>query len=262
MLQVNALSFAYHKILVFEDVSFQLGPGQIAALTGRNGSGKTTLMRCLAGWAPCTSGSITLCGEPFDGSSQKLRSQIFFVNDTPAFYDDLTAEEHIRFILSLNRRSERIPRAEELLRKFGLFTCKNQFPSSYSRGMRLALALCIALTLEPALMLLDEPFGPLDSKAAALLCTELVAAAGRGSAVLLSMHQPVAGLSADLHWKLEEGRLFSLDCENCLQSDEDCPTTHLPGEDSPEKNLLVENYLNEELSENPSGESLPGTGLT
>ena len=120
ILAVRDLSFSYKKNLVFSEVSFALDSGMIALLVGRNGSGKTTLMRCLSGWSTCKSGAISLCGEQFDGSEQKQRSQVFFVNDTPAFYDDLTAEEHIRFILSVNGKKERMSLAESYLKKFEL----------------------------------------------------------------------------------------------------------------------------------------------
>lgn len=207
VLRVRDLSFSYNKAPVLDRISLDLALGQIAVLAGRNGSGKTTLMRCLAGWSPYKSGSITLCGKRFDGSRREQRGQIFFVNDTPAFYDDLTAEEHMRFILSVNHRVDLMPTADEYLRRFDLSAHRNQLPSSYSRGMRLRLALCIAFTLRPPLLLLDEPFGPLDPEAAKLLCTELKAVAQKGSAVLLSLHQQIEGLKADVYWTLEDHEL-------------------------------------------------------
>lgn len=208
-LVANELSFFYHKTEVFSDVSLELTPGQMAVLVGRNGSGKTTLMRCLAGWAPCTTGTLTLCGEPFDGSNQKQRGKLFFVNDAPSFYDDLTAEEHLNFILALNQKKNLMPLAFEHLNTFELYAKRKQFPSSYSRGMRLKLALVIALTLRPPLILLDEPFGPLDTEASALLCRELKRATEQGSAVLLSIHHYVEGLNPHKAWRLENGTLRS-----------------------------------------------------
>ena len=208
-LEVNNLSFSYNKALIFSELSFSLAAGKIAVLMGKNGSGKTTLMRCLAGWLPYKSGEVLLLGEPFDGSSQALRAKVFFVNDSPAFYDDLTAEEHVRFVLAVNKREEHMPLAYENLQKFGLFESRGMLPSSYSRGMRLKLGLVLALTLKPELLLLDEPFGPLDPEARSLLSAELLALAKEGSAVLLSLHQQVDELAIDDCYKLEGGRLFA-----------------------------------------------------
>ncbi|MEI3230103.1 MAG: ATP-binding cassette domain-containing protein [Gordonibacter pamelaeae] len=83
----------------------------------------------------------------------------------PAFYDDLTAGEHLDFVSKANRLPAGDARAAGLVEALGLAGHRGQCPSAYSRGMRQKLALVLALAVRPRLLLLDEPYGPLDPDA-------------------------------------------------------------------------------------------------
>lgn len=206
-LEARGLRFGYGEVPVWEGVSFSLEAGQVAFLTGPNGSGKSTLFRCLAGWLAPDEGEVLVCGRPFDGRARLDPGALSYVPDVPVFYDDLTAVEHLEFVLAANRASDRRPCAEGLLDRFGLSGHERLLPSSYSRGMREKLALALSLALRPRVLLLDEPHGPLDRDAAAVLSEELAAVAGEGTAVLLSCHHDVPGLRADLELELADGTL-------------------------------------------------------
>lgn len=206
-LQVRDLAFGYGDVPVWESVSFSLAPGEVAFLTGPNGAGKSTLFRCLAGWLAPHEGEIRLLGSPFTGRTRLEPGTLSFVPDVPAFYDDLTAVEHLELVLAANRADAARPRAEGLLERFGLTGRETLPPSSYSRGMREKLALVLALALRPRVLLLDEPHGPLDREASLVLSEELVAAAHEGTAVLLSCHHDVPGLVPDLSLELADGEL-------------------------------------------------------
>ena len=206
-LEVRNLCFGYGDVPVWEDVSFSLVPGQVAFLTGPNGVGKSTLFRCLAGWLEPDEGEVLLDGEPFTGRSRLVPGTLAFVPDVPSFYDDLTAAEHIELVLAANRAEMARPRAERLLERFGLTGHETLLPSAYSRGMREKLALALALMLRPRVLLLDEPHGPLDRDASLVLSEELAAVAGEGTAVLLSCHHDVPGLTPDVMLSLRDATL-------------------------------------------------------
>ena len=193
-LQVRDLCFGYGDVPVWEGVSFSLAAGQVAFLAGPNGAGKSTLFRCLAGWLEPDAGEILVAGEPFTGRTRLTPGTLSFVPDVPAFYDDLTAIEHVELVLAANRADDARPRAERLIERFGL--C-----------MREKLALVLALTLRPRVLLLDEPHGPLDREASLTLSQELAAAAHMGTAVLLSCHHDVPGLVPDVSFALRDGAL-------------------------------------------------------
>ena len=206
-LEVRDLGFGYGEIPVWEDVSFTLQEGEVSFLVGPNGAGKSTLFKCLAGWINPDDGEILLDGVPFDGRTRLAPASLTFVGDVPSFYDDLSAAEHVDLVLAANNASDLRPRADELMERFGLASYAGLLPSSFSRGMREKLALVLALTLRPKVLLLDEPHGPLDREASALLSEELAAVASAGTAVLLSCHHDVPGLAADQLLELRDGAL-------------------------------------------------------
>lgn len=198
VLQVDGLSFSYGAVPVLEGVSFSLGAGELAFLRGRNGSGKSTLLRCLAGLAVPAGGSIALDGAAFNASDRRMRRKVAFVPDDPVFYDDLTADEHLRLIRQANRIDARDDRAPALMGRLRLAEHGDRLPATFSRGMRMKLALVMALSARPRLLLLDEPFGPLDPEAADVAAGLVREALEDGAAVVLSLHQAACSLSPDV----------------------------------------------------------------
>lgn len=211
VLSVEKLAYSYGKDMVWSDVSFALASGQVAFLEGPNGAGKSTLLRCLAGWDAVKRGELRLCGERLSGANRIQRARIAFVPDVPAFYDDLTAGEHISFMLNANRVPVEGSRAEQLMEALGLAAQVNQLPSSFSRGMRQKLALVLAFAIQPRLLLLDEPYGPLDRSSSVVLSGLIAEAREQGVAVLASCHHDVPELVPDMLLHLEDGILRTVE---------------------------------------------------
>ena len=205
-LLVDGLSFSYGGSPVLEGVSFALDSGELAFLTGENGSGKSTLLRCLAGWSEPQEGRIFLDNMLFNTADRTMRSKVAFVSDSPTFYDDMTAEEHLAFIRQVNRIAES-RYSEELMKKMGLAECASRLPSTYSRGMRMKLALVLAFVVKPRLLLLDEPFGPLDPQAALALSGLLSDVLREGASVVVSCHHEVPRIMPDKTLSLCSGKL-------------------------------------------------------
>lgn len=198
VLRAESLSCGYGAVEVFRDVSLSMHAGEVTFLVGANGSGKSTLLRCLAGWDAPHAGEVEFLGERLSSSKRESRRLMSYVPDVPVFYDDLTAQEHIRFVLAANRADDRThARAQELLEEFGLADHVHSYPSSYSRGMRQKLALVLACMGRPRLLLLDEPYGPLDPTASRVLSALLMRACAAGAAVLVSCHHEVPALVPD-----------------------------------------------------------------
>lgn len=221
VLDVENLSFGYGKNTIWKGINLRLEAGSIAFLVGPNGAGKSSLLRCLAGWSSVRDGRILLQGQPLKGSNRLQRSAMVFVPDTPPFYDDLTAIEHLHFVLRANRRSEDEDYGQHLLDAFGLSRFGDQFPSSFSRGMREKLALTLALSLRPDLLMLDEPYGPLDREASLTLSSELNVVAKSGTAILLSCHHAIPALDPHVVFQLKDGHL----CVDTSVDDSDSQTT-------------------------------------
>ncbi len=209
LLRASDVSYTYGSSTAVNQVSFDLEPGELVVLAGRNGAGKTTLLRCLAGWNQLTQGQVSLMGAPIHKTERSVRRHLVLVPDTPPFYNDLTVAEHLRFVAQVNRLPDWRARAADFLNRFGLESNQNALPAALSRGQRYKLALCMALLVDPQLLLLDEPFGPLDPFSARQLWDDLWARRESGRAVLLSSHQSPLSVSPDRYLFLEGGELVA-----------------------------------------------------
>jgi len=207
MLHIENLTYQYGTLTVLKDLSLRLSAGQVALLFGENGAGKSTLLRCVAGWTQIRAGTIAVQGVSLNEQDRAYRQQVALVPDTPDFYDELTAWEH----LQLNAQLHRIPawqdRAAHLLERFRLIEQKDALPFTFSRGMRYKLALCLALLIRPPLLLLDEPFAALDALARQTLWQALAEHAERGGAVLFSSHSAPPGAQPDVLLHLRDGQI-------------------------------------------------------
>ena len=221
---MRGVAFSYAQATVLRDVNLSVTAGEIAVLIGRNGAGKSTLLRCAAGWSSPREGRVEVLGQSFDEAERHLRRELVLVTDTPPFYDDLTARDHVTFVLRANRLGQRETEAERLLDAFGLGDAADAYPSTFSRGMRYKLALVLALALRPRLLLLDEPFGPIDPVSARELWLELRALVSGGGSVLLSSHQLPEGAAPDRFFVLDGGTIvdegpwagLGIDCASTL----------------------------------------------
>ena len=209
LLAVKNLSYEYGTLLALDDISFELWPGELVALVGRNGAGKSTLLRCMAGWTRATDGEVCIGGIRIQDNERSTRRNLSLVPDTPPFYDDLTAWEHLQLVAQTHRIPGWQATSEKLLNAFGLMAGCRGYPFTFSRGMRYKLALCLALLVEPRILLLDEPLGPLDPVSAAFLWNELERRRSDGMAILLSSHQLPPDVQPDRYLVLEQGYLIA-----------------------------------------------------
>ncbi len=206
LLTAQALRFAYGDSTALTGVDLELAAGEAVVLVGRNGAGKSTLMRCLARWVHPSAGSIRLVGGA--AGERDARRRVVLVPDTPPFWEDLTAWEHLAFVARAHRLREWQPRARALLRRFDLADHGDALTTGFSRGMCQKLALTMALLVEPPVLLLDEPFGPLDPESARVLWQVLDAYRIEGHGVLIASHQTPPG-RPDRYLVLHAGRIVA-----------------------------------------------------
>ncbi|HVU14563.1 MAG TPA: ABC transporter ATP-binding protein [Phototrophicaceae bacterium] len=209
LLKVTDVSYRYGSLHALSEVSFTVEGGELIALVGRNGAGKSTLLKCISGWTRPTDGEVLLMGERLDHNERFVRKHIILVPDTPPFYDELTAWEHLQFNAQAHRLDDWETHAEDLLDRYGLLTNKNAFPFTFSRGMRYKLALCMALLVGPKILLLDEPLGPLDPVSADELWVELNRHRTDGMTILLSSHQLPPDAYPDRYFIMEQGEVIA-----------------------------------------------------
>lgn len=211
MLTATNLTYQYGPHLVLSNLTLHLEPQKLAILVGRNGAGKSTLLRCLAGWVQAHDGTIEINGVSLQRNERQFRQQVILVPDTPDFYDELTAWEHLQLTAQLHRVADWQTRAADLLQRFHLSEHSTAFPFTFSRGMRYKLALCLALLVRPPLLLLDEPFGPLDATSVRELWEMLQSYRVTGGSVLFSSHALPTGEQPDQILWMQDQQLTPLD---------------------------------------------------
>jgi ABC-2 type transport system ATP-binding protein len=190
VLSVNGAGVTFGPLVAVEDVTFDLGPGQILGLIGANGAGKTTLLRAIAGIQSLTRGMVRVLGSDVSTGDNEILSQLGFTPDTPTFYDGLTVRDFLRFIgrgygLSRSDTDERI---DFWLEKVWLAEKSEQKIKSLSRGMRQRVGIARTLLPNPALILLDEPAGGLDPAGRVQFRQLLCDLREQGKSLIVSSH--------------------------------------------------------------------------
>jgi NitT/TauT family transport system ATP-binding protein len=149
--------------VALDGISLDVSDGEFLCLLGSSGCGKTTLLNILAGFEAVTAGTVTANGATVTGAG--LDRVMFFQDAGSALFPWLTVEENVRFGL----RVRKVPKAEwnsiidKYLRMVDLDRHRDKFPAELSGGMRQRLQIARALAVEPAVLLMDEPFAALDA---------------------------------------------------------------------------------------------------
>jgi sulfate/thiosulfate transport system ATP-binding protein len=159
------LTKRFGEYVAVEDVSLEIADGSLTALLGPSGSGKTTLLRIIAGLDVPDAGVVRI-GERDVTRVPPQERGIGFVFQHYAPFKHMTVWDNVAFGLSIRKR----PKAEierkvgELLTLVQIGHLGDRYPSQLSGGQRQRMALARALAIEPAVLLLDEPFGALDAR--------------------------------------------------------------------------------------------------
>ena len=159
ILQVNEINTYYGMSHILQNVSFEVGTGEVVALLGRNGVGKTTALRSVMGISPARSGVIRFQGKNVQGIPPYALAQrgVSYVPDDMRIFPDLTCEENLEIVRRVCRRKgywnrERVEKLFPVLKDR-----RQQKGFSLSGGERKMLSLGRALMSNPVLILLDEP---------------------------------------------------------------------------------------------------------
>jgi NitT/TauT family transport system ATP-binding protein len=158
-------------VLALDDVSFEIADREFCSIIGHSGCGKTTLLNMLAGFEKPTAGRIAVDGEVV-GRPSWTRSMVF---QDYALFPWLTVEQNISFGLEMKKIPVEQRRAviAAQIRLVGLTGFEKRYPHQLSGGMKQRVSIARALSVDPQVLLMDEPFAALDAQNRALMQQEM-----------------------------------------------------------------------------------------
>ncbi len=201
-------AFGAHPVLT--GVDLEVPAGSLTAILGPSGSGKTTLLRLLAGFERADAGTISIGDGLVDGPGVYVapeRRRIGYVPQEGSLFPHLTIEANVGF--GLPARDRRAGRAASMLEMVGLGGLGRRYPHQLSGGQQQRIALARALAIEPAVVLLDEPFASLDAHLRASVRADVQQIFRRAgtTAVLVTHDQDEALSVADRVAALRDGTI-------------------------------------------------------
>ena len=177
MIRVERLSQVFHSrdggsVVALHDVSLSVERNEFVSLVGPSGCGKSTMLRLVAGLIAPTRGELEIDGTRVT----EPRRDIGIVFQSPTLLPWATVAENVLFPLQLMREtgSGSRDRAQSLLDLVGLKGFESRYPRELSGGMQQRAAICRALIHDPAILLMDEPFGALDALTREVMSRELL----------------------------------------------------------------------------------------
>lgn len=191
MIEIKNVSKTYNgKKKVLKNISFKIEGGEIFAFIGHNGAGKTTMIKCIMGILGFEEGDILVDNKSIKEEPLECKRIMAYVADNPDLYENMKAIDFINFICDMYEVSEDI-RRENTLKYAKMFEIEDKLNddiSSFSHGMKQKIALIAALTHNPKVLIMDEPFVGLDPKAVYDMKEIMRDMAKEGKTIFFSTH--------------------------------------------------------------------------
>lgn len=208
------LEKTYGHRKVVKGISLSVAPGEIVGLLGPNGAGKTTTFYMIVGMVASDSGSVALNDLDLTKLAmfKRARAGLGYLSQEPSIFRGLSVEDNLRAILehSPGPKDEKEKRVDKLLEEFGLTRLRKQLASTLSGGEKRRCEIARALTMNPQILLLDEPFVGIDPITVADIQGILQTLKNRGLGILISDHNVQATLDiVDRASIVFEGRILT-----------------------------------------------------
>jgi heme exporter protein A len=176
--------------VLFEELVFELIPGQVLLLEGKNGSGKTSLLRILCGFREPDTGQVTWCGDAINDS--RYYADMAYVGHLDGVKKELTVLENLKVSLALGRTGQYS--IQQALNKVHLVNYEDALVQSLSAGQKRRLSLARLLITQNIVWILDEPFTSLDKQGIMLIESLMSEHCAKGGMIILTSHHDI-----DLH---------------------------------------------------------------
>ena len=231
-LEAKNLVKIYKKRRVVDDVSLQLGQGEVVGLLGPNGAGKTTTFYMIVGLVRPEVGQIFLDGEEITRLPMYKRAQqgIGYLPQEASVFRKLSVEDNIKAVLEFtsNSKEEQSQKLEQLLNEFGLGKIRKSKGDTLSGGERRRTEIARALATDPKFILLDEPFAGIDPIAVEDIQEIIARLKKKNIGILITDHNVQETLSiTDRSYLLYQGRILKSGTSEELSEDEEVRRLYL-----------------------------------
>ncbi len=189
MIRVEALTRTYGDLTAVDQVSFEIGTGEIVGLLGHNGAGKTTILKMLTGYLEPTSGCIEIDGLDIQTQREAVQQHIGYLPENDPLYYEMTVIDYLDYAATLHDvpTAERGDRIHEAIIKTELSAKATHTIETLSRGFRQRVGVAQAILHNPRLLILDEPTNGLDPTQVQHM-RELIRSLAKHATVILSTH--------------------------------------------------------------------------
>ena len=177
---------SFGESTVLSDINIGFEKGKIHGLIGRNGSGKTVLMKCICGFIPISSGTITINGKKMNKVFDTPENMGIII-ETPGFLPSYNAYKNLKYLADINGKIRK-DRILESIAQVGLDPFNKKAVGKYSLGMRQRLGLAQAIMENPDILILDEPMNGLDKDGVEDMRRYLLDLKEQGKTIIIASH--------------------------------------------------------------------------
>jgi ABC-2 type transport system ATP-binding protein len=228
---VAGLTRRFGHFLAVDDVSFDVGRGEVFGFLGPNGAGKTTTIRMLAGLLRPSAGGGAVAGFDIFRQAERIKQNIGYMSQLFSLYADLTVDENIAFFSGLYSvpRARLAQRRDWVLEMAGLVDQRRRMTGELSLGWKQRLALGCAVLHEPPILFLDEPTSGVDPISRRGFWDLIYAMADRGTTVFVTTHYMEEAEYCHRLALMNRGRLIALDSPAGLRAGRGEPLLEISG---------------------------------
>jgi len=189
-IEVEDLTKRFGNFTAVDHIDFKVEAGELFGFLGPNGAGKTTTVRMITGVIKPDAGKASIMGYDVERETINAKQMAGVLPETSNAYIDLSAWQNLMLMAKLYglAKKERESRAEDLLKRFGLYEKRKVAVKGFSKGMKQRLQICMALISEPRVLILDEPTSGLDVQSSRLIRSIIKDLNAQGVTFLLTTH--------------------------------------------------------------------------
>jgi ABC-2 type transport system ATP-binding protein len=186
-IRVNQLLKTYGEQKAVNNISFEIGKGEIVGFLGPNGAGKSTTMKIITGYLQADAGTAEVCNINVRQNPLEAKRKIGYLPESNALYYEMFVKEYLAFIASLHKVPHPKKRVQEVIQQTGLTVEQNKKIGQLSKGYKQRVGLAATLLHDPEVLILDEPTSGLDPNQI-IEIREVIKLEGSKKTVLFSSH--------------------------------------------------------------------------